>query len=50
MNAADSTDELAGEYVLGTLSAARRREVEQRLPGDPDLRAAIQGWQDRGCG
>lgn len=47
MNAADSTDELAGEYVLGTLSAARRREVEQRLPGDPDLRAAIQGWQDR---
>lgn len=47
MNAADSTDELAGEYVLGTLSAARRRELEQRLPGDPDLRAAIQGWQDR---
>lgn len=47
MNAADTTDELAGEYVLGTLSAARRREVEQRLPGDPALNAAIQGWQDR---
>lgn len=47
MNRADSTDELAGEYVLGTLSATRRRELEQRLPGDPDLRAAIQGWQDR---
>lgn len=40
-------DELAGEYVLGTLSAARRREVEQRLPFDADLRAAVQRWQDQ---
>ncbi|MDB5869048.1 MAG: DNA-directed polymerase sigma-70 factor [Polaromonas sp.] len=40
-------DELAGEYVLGTLSAARRREVEQRLPGDAALRAAVQRWQEQ---
>lgn len=39
--------ELAGEYVLGTLSAARRREVEQALPHDPVLRAAVQEWEDR---
>ena len=40
-------DELAGEYVLGTLSAARRREVEQRLPGDAALREAVQRWQEQ---
>ena len=40
-------DELAGDYVLGTLSAARRREVEQRLPFDADLRAAVQRWQEQ---
>ena len=40
-------DELAGEYVLGTLSAGGRREVEQRLPGDADLRAAVQRWHDQ---
>ena len=41
------TDELAGEYVLGTLSAARRHEVEQRLPFDADLRTAVQQWQEQ---
>ncbi|WP_029526242.1 anti-sigma factor [Polaromonas glacialis] len=40
-------DELAGEYVLGTLSAARRREVEQRLPGDAELREAVLRWQEQ---
>ena len=40
-------DELAGEYVLGTLSAARRREVEHRLPGDAELREAVLRWQER---
>ena len=39
-------DELAGEYVLGTLSAAQRRDVEQRLPGDTDLLEAVQRWQE----
>ena len=40
-------DELAGEYVLGTLSAVRRRAVEPRLPGDADLRQAVQRWQEQ---
>ena len=43
----DHNDDLASEYVLGTLSAARRRELEQRLLVDAGLRAAVQGWQDR---
>jgi len=36
--------ELAGEYVLGTLSAARRREVEARLADDLQLQAAVHAW------
>ncbi len=40
-------DELAGEYVLGTLTAARRREVEQRLPFDADLHQAVHRWQEQ---
>ena len=39
--------ELAGEYVLGTLSAARRREVEQALVHDEALRAAVRYWEER---
>ena len=40
-------DELAGDYVLGTLSAARRSEVEQQLPSDAVLRAAVQRWHEQ---
>ena len=40
-------DELAGDYVLGTLSAARRSEVEQQLPNDAVLRAAVQRWHEQ---
>jgi anti-sigma-K factor RskA len=40
-------DELASEYVLGTLSAARRREVERRLASDAVLRAAVRNWQEQ---
>ena len=52
MSSTDSTsdenfEELAGEYVLGTLSSARRREVEQRLPHDAMLRTAVQSWHER---
>ena len=36
-----SLDDLAGDFVLGTLSAARRSEVEQQLAGDAVLRAAV---------
>lgn len=38
---------LAGEYVLGTLSARQRREVERRLPNEPALRAAVDAWEER---
>ena len=52
MSAVNSTaqedlDELASEYVLGTLSIARRRDVEQRLPNDAMLRTAVQNWHER---
>jgi len=43
----DDLQSLAGEYVLGTLSAARRREVEARMPGTPLLREAVAGWEQR---
>jgi anti-sigma-K factor RskA len=38
---------LAGEYVLGTLSAQRRREVEQRMLVDPELRGQVDAWESR---
>lgn len=38
---------LAGEYVLGTLDAAERAEVERALPGDPALAAEIRQWERR---
>jgi anti-sigma-K factor RskA len=43
----EDTDELAGEYVLGTLSAGERRRVELSLPHEPALRAAVAGWEAR---
>ncbi len=47
MSPQDSMDELAAAYVLGTLSAARRREVQARLPNDAALRDAVDGWEAR---
>lgn len=38
---------LAGEYVLGTLTPAERREVEARLAHDPALRDAVAAWEQR---
>ncbi len=43
----DPIDELAGEYVLGTLPAEQRREVEARLAHDADLRTAVDAWERR---
>lgn len=43
----DDTNQLASEYVLGTLSAAARRELERRLPEDDLLRDAVQRWEQR---
>jgi anti-sigma-K factor RskA len=40
-------DERASAYVLGTLSAAQRKEVEQALPHDGSLRAAVGYWEER---
>jgi anti-sigma-K factor RskA len=45
--ACDDIDGLAGEHVLGTLSAAQRRQVEERLSPDARLRTAVQGWHER---
>jgi len=39
--------ELAGEYVLGTLSRERRREVDAMLPNDATLRSAVAYWEER---
>ncbi|WP_122611216.1 anti-sigma factor domain-containing protein [Pseudomonas viridiflava] len=44
---AQERDELAGEYVLGTLSFEQRIEVQRRLPNDPELRAALDAWERR---
>ena len=38
---------LAGEYVLGTLSAHDRLAVQQRLEHDAALRRAVDGWEAR---
>jgi len=45
----DRTDDeaLAGEYVLGLLTADEAAAVEHRLAGDGALRAAVAGWRDR---
>ncbi|HBP48501.1 MULTISPECIES: anti-sigma factor [Pseudomonas] len=40
-------DALAGEYVLGTLNGQQRRALEQRLPHEPDLQAAVDRWEAR---
>ncbi|WP_419709359.1 anti-sigma factor [Pseudomonas sp. NFX224] len=43
----EALDELASEYVLGTLSAERRTEVHRRLHSDIGLRTAIDTWERR---
>ena len=41
------TQRLAADYVLGTLRAPGRREVQQRLPHDAELREAVAFWEAR---
>ncbi|MNF62604.1 Anti-sigma-K factor rskA [compost metagenome] len=43
----DNIEELASEYVLGTLSAEHRIEVQKRLAQDAGLRAAVDAWEQR---
>lgn len=42
-----SIDALAADYVLGTLSARARQDVEARLPHEAALRAAVAAWEER---
>ena len=43
----EDMNELAGEYVLGTLPYAQRQQVEERLAIDAPLRAAVNRWQEQ---
>ena len=46
-NSFDDIQHLAGEYVLGTLSAASRADVEARMVNDAALRTAVEQWQEK---
>ncbi len=43
----DERSAAAGEYVMGTLDAPTRDELQRRLPLDTRLQAAVYDWQDR---
>lgn len=43
----ENMDQLAGEYVLGTLPLGGRLEVERRMQDDAQLRAAVSRWQEK---
>jgi len=43
----DALQNLAGEFVIGTLSAAERQAVEARLASDPALLEAVSRWEER---
>ena len=43
----DDMEARAGEYVLGTLDFAERREIATRRHVDPRLDAAIRAWEQR---
>ncbi|HKS14396.1 MAG TPA: anti-sigma factor [Pseudomonas sp.] len=43
----DDLEQLASEYVLGTLPPEQRRDVQQRLGNDARLRAAVDAWEQR---
>ena len=38
---------LAGEYVLGTLSAAKRAGLTERMKNDAALRTAVELWEEK---
>ena len=43
----DELEALAGEFVLGTLSATQRREVQARMQTDVRLAQAVDAWNER---
>jgi len=45
--APDLLDQLAGQYVLGTLRGRARRRFERVIENNPAARAAVQRWEDR---
>ena len=47
MTDTDNIDDLAAEFVLGTLDANERANVAFRRQRDPELAAAIEAWQAR---
>jgi anti-sigma-K factor RskA len=47
MTTHDDIDDLAGEYVLGTLDKAERAQVAARRLREATLDAAIRGWEVR---
>lgn len=47
MTARDDIDDLAGEYVLGTLDASERSSVSARRQREPELDEAIRAWEVR---
>jgi anti-sigma-K factor RskA len=42
-----SIDSLAAEYVLGTLTGAARRRMVRWIDAYPEVRLAVQAWEDR---
>lgn len=50
MTDTDDIDDLAAEYVLGTLDASERAGVAARRQREPALDAAILRWEQRLCG
>lgn len=47
MTTETTVDELAAEYVLGTLDTEQRQQVQQRLSQDPALARAVDQWEAR---
>lgn len=43
----DKLQQLASEYVLGTMSADQRRQVEAELQRNFELQAAVHSWEER---
>jgi anti-sigma-K factor RskA len=46
-SADDALQQLAGEYVMGTLPAEARRAVQRRLALEPALAEAVAAWEER---
>lgn len=43
----DEIDQIASEYVLGTLSAGARADFAARMEADPRLRTLVAQWEER---